>query len=488
MKLTLTLLFGAILLQASAQQTTDNKWDLQRCVDYAMKNNISVKQADVQARLAALQVKQAKWYQYPTAAFNTGLGGQFGRSIDRTTNVYSDIQAIYQNFQVTSNTQLYNFGRLKANVEFNQLSALAALADVEKAANDASLNVCVYYLQVLSSKEQIEIAHVQIEQSRAQLEITRKQVNAGSLPELNLVELEAQLANDSSTYISAQGTYDQNVLTLKATLNLDAAAPFEVDTPPVDKIPLLPFAELQPEVVYQLALVTQPLQKGNDLRIKAADKSIKMNKAQLYPTLGLGVSLTSNFYSAFKNIDVNNISVTGYQPNGSVVNVGGTNYLVQDPVLNYPSYRKSFSQLWDGWGTQLSNNFGQGVGLSLSVPIFNNGQYRISYEQSKLNYKTALLNKEQADLTLKNNIYTAYSNAITSLQKFYAGRKNVESNQKAYDFAFKRYGIGLLGTIDLITNQNNLLKAKLQQVSNQYDYVFKMKLLEFYRGQGLKLQ
>jgi outer membrane protein len=135
----------------------------------------------------------------------------------------------------------------------------------------------------------------------------------------------------------------------------------------------------------------------------------------------------------------------------------------------------------------LNENFRESVGVTLSVPIFNNGQYRINYEQAILNLKNMQLQQEQSDQTLKLNIYTAYSNVINALQKFNAGKHTVESSQKAYDYALKRYDIGLLSTLDLLTNQNNLEKAKIQQVANEYDYVFKMKLLEFYKGQGLKL-
>ena len=173
-------------------------------------------------------------------------------------------------------------------------------------------------------------------------------------------------------------------------------------------------------------------------------------------------------------------SVSGYSPNGDKVSIGGSDYYIASPVVSLHQSKNSFGELWNGYSNQLSNNFGQTLGFSLNVPILNNGQYRIAYEQSKLTYKTQLLNKESADLTLKQNIYTAYSNAVSALQKRNAGIKSVESNQKAFDFATKRYELGLLSTIDLLTNQNNLLRAKLQQVSNEYDYIFKMKLLEFY--------
>jgi outer membrane protein len=339
-------------------------------------------------------------------------------------------------------------------------------------------------LQVLAAKEQVTISQVQIAQTQSQLSITQKKVDAGALPELNQVELDAQLANDSSTYISAQSTFDQDVLALKGVLNLDAAAPFDVDIPDVSTIPLPSLAELQPETVYQLALHTQPLQKGNDFRIKAAEKNISVYKAQLYPTLSFGVNLATNFYNSLKQYT--GYTINGYSPNGDVVNVGGTNYNVSTPNIVLEQSKSSFGEWWNGYGSQLKNNFGQTFGFNLSVPIFNNGQYRVAYEQSKLNYKTQLLNKEGADMTLKQNIYTAYSNAVSSLQKFNSGKKGVESNQKAFDFATKRYDLGLLSTLDLLINQNNLLRAKLQQVSNEYDYIFKMKLLEFYKGQGLK--
>ena len=176
--------------------------------------------------------------------------------------------------------------------------------------------------------------------------------------------------------------------------------------------------------------------------------------------------------------------ITGSEP---IITISNVNYYVQNPVFKVTQTTRSFTQLWDGWGKQLNNNFGQNVGVSLSIPIFNNFSARTNYQEAKLNLQAAQLQKTQSDLTLRQNIYTAYSNAVTALQKFNAGKKTVESAQKAYDFALKRYDVGLLSSLDLITNQNNLLKAKVQQLNNQYDYVFKMKLLEFYKGKGLKL-
>ncbi|MFC4232057.1 TolC family protein [Parasediminibacterium paludis] len=447
MKPAFTLIALAFLLQLTAQ-TTIEKWDLRKCVDYAMKNNISVKQADIQARIGALQLKQAQLYQYPTASFSTNIGPQFGRSIDPTTNVYTNTELLSQNYGLQGSVQLFNWGRLKNNTASQDFSAKAALKDIEKAANDVALNVATYYLQILASKEQVNIVAIQIQQTQSQLDVTQKKVIAGALPELNALELEAKLATDSSNYIAAASSFQQNVLQLKALLTLDAAAPFEVEIPAADKIPLESLADLQPETVYALAINNQPNIIGNQLRIKSAEKSVLSLKSALYPTIGASYSI------------------------GSTYNNKAVNFLNGNKI-----------QYFD----QLSQNFRQSVGLGVSVPIFSNGTNRINYEQSKLTLQNYKVTEDQIEQKLKQDIYTAYTNVINALQKFNAGKKQVENNQKALDFATKRYEVGLLSTIDLITIQNNLATAQIQQISNQYDYVFKMKLLEFYKGQGLKL-
>jgi len=485
-KLLLLPLFCLIYIISFAQ----DKWDLRKCVEYAIANNISIKQADVQARVSALLYKTAKYNQYPSAGLSAGLGTQFGRSIDPTTNLFTNTQLLYQNFGLQGGIEVFGFGQLKYARQAAAFNLQAALADVQRAANDISLTVANYYLQVLAANEQINIAKVQIAQDSSQINDTKKRVDAGTLPELNLLEVEAQLATDSSNLITAQATYDQTVLSLKGVLNLDAAAPFEVDKPPVDKIPLDPISELQPDLVFKLALVNQPLQKENELKIKGAQKTILANKAVMYPNLTFGYNLASSFSNSLKAANAIN-GTPAFVPIANVIDATGTpinGYYVGQRNQTFAYEGKSFGNWWNGYGDQINNNFRQAFGFTINVPIFNAGNtYRINYEQSKLTLQNLELQKLQADVTLKLNIYTAYSNAISSMEKFKAGEKSVESAQKVYDFSRKRYDIGLLGTIDLLTNQNNLLKAKLQQIANQFDYVFKMKVLEFYKGMGVKL-
>lgn len=473
-------------LLVSAQ--TPEVWDLKQCIDYAVAHNISVKQADISARIAQLQADQAKYNILPNVSANSGTGMRFGRSIDPTTNSFATTQFLYQNFGVNVGMQVYNYWRLKNTEQAAIFNAKAALQDVERTAYDISFTVATYYLQILAAREQINISKVQISQSLSQQEITRKRVEAGVLPELSLAEIEAQLASDSSNYYAAVATEQQNLLNMKGVLNLDPGTPFNIVTPTVDKIPLESFADLQPELVYQQGLENQPLQKVNALRMKAAEKNILVAKAQAYPTLTVGGNLNTNFSNSVKYISGASFGgynpVTGFEP---IVAIGSNNYFVQNPIYKPIQSTRSFGQLWNGWGSQLDNNLGQNIGFNLSVPIFANHQARTAVKQSQLNMKTAELQKESADIKLKQDIYLAYTNAVTALQRFNASRKSVETAQKAYDYAMKRYDIGLLGSLDLITNQNNLQRAKLQLLTNQFDYVFRMKLLEFYKGKGIKL-
>ncbi len=173
------------------------KWDLQRAVDYAMQNNISVKQSDVQARLTALQTKLAKAASIPNLNFNTQAGFQFGRTIDPTTNLYVNQNTFFQSYGLQTNVTLFNFLNLQNQKKAALANEEASHIDVDRARNDVGLNVVAAYLQLLLSIEQMNIANAQIHLTDLQRVITQKQVNAGAMPPLNVAQLESQLALDS---------------------------------------------------------------------------------------------------------------------------------------------------------------------------------------------------------------------------------------------------------------------------------------------------
>lgn len=476
----LTLLSSLQLLGATTIKAQE-KWDLRRCVEYAVANNINIKQADVQAKISQLTLNQSKLQRWPSANFQNSNGFQFGRSIDPATNAFTNQQITFSQFGLSSSVTLFNFNSQKNTILGNEFEAKAQEATVERWKNDISLNVAGAYLQALLSREQVNISTVQINQTKEQLTNTRKLVDAGSLPELNAAELEAQLARDSSTYIAAVTAYQTNLLNLKIWMNLDPAIAIELETPPVDKIPVETFAELQPEPVYQLALANMPLQRVNKLRLQALEKFQKAARGNMYPSIGAFGNVNSAYSSALKNLPKGaNIPVTipvGWTGAGSA----------QNPNVFAQTFIPSGSQKADFF-RQLDFNFRQSVGISLTVPIFNGGQARTAWERSKLNYQNQQLQVNNDNQTLKQNIYQAYNDATAAFQRYQASVKSVQTAEYSYDLSRKRYDAGLLRSIDLITNQSNLFRARLERISNQYDYVFRMKVLEFYKGLGLRLQ
>ena len=471
-KLALALFYVAF---AHGQQT--DKWNIVRCVDHAIKNNISVRQTDLQSRFSALTYQQSKAAQLPTLNFNGNTGYRLGRSENPTTGVLEDNNFFNIGMQLQSGVTVFNWFSRRNTIAANRLSWEADKEQTEKAKNDIALNVAVAYLQILLAKEQANLARVQVRQSTDQLTSTRKRVDAGALPELNAAELEAQLARDSSSLVTAETSVQQFILQMKALLNLDAGQAFDIETPPVDRIPLETLADLQPEAVYALALNNMPQQKVNNLRIQSAQKSVAVAKAAMYPTIsafgGLGTS--------YVNIKVPEYAAGPFKPTGALVNVGGTDYSVLAP---------SFVQVGERpipMGTQLRNNFAQNIGIGISVPILNGKSARTGWERSQLTVQQFELQKEQGDMQLKQDIYKAYTDATAALQKYQADQKSVQTSEKAFDYAKKRYDLNLLSAYDLLNSQNNMLRARIQALYSRYDYVFKMKLLEFYKGQGLKL-
>ena len=479
--LLISFLSGYLVFNASAQ----DKWDLRRCVEYALAHNISVQQTDLQARVAEVNENQTRWSQYPNADFSTNTGLQWGRSIDPTTNQFTSNQLLYQGYSLSAGVTVFNWHRIRNNIVAADLNSDAARMDVEKIKNDISLTVATYYLQVLLAYQQIFIAKTQMEQTRSQWEVVQKKVIAGAAPELDALTLEGQYRTDSSGYITARATADQNLLQLKQVLNIDAGQPFDIAEPPVEQIPVEPILQLQPETVFQIAIQNQPAQKANLLRLKSLEASLRSSRAALFPTISVGGTLGTNFSSADKKVTGG--VITGFKASGDLVDVGGTQYQVLTPEGYVTQAKKSFSERWDGWGLQMNNNFRQSLGFSISVPINSSGAARFGYQRSKLDLKNAELTRSLADQTLKNDIYKAYYNASAALAKFNATKKTYEITQKAFEYAQKRNELGLLNSYDYLISQNNMNRAQYDMTSAQFDYVFKMKVLEFYKGQGIKL-
>lgn len=487
MRYTLLVCFAALFSALFAPVRGQNTWDLKRAVEYAIANNISVKQANINSQQAAINYLQSRTGVLPTASFGNNWNMSFGRRENPTTGIFENTKALTSSFSFSSAFNIFNFYSQRNSVEAVKYQQQAAEATEERAKNDIALRVANGYLLALQSKEQVRVSELQLNLTREQLDLTRKRIDAGALPELSAAEIEAQLATDSSALITAQSNAELQLLQLKAILNLDAGTPFQVETPNVDKIPLQNIVDLQPETVYQLALQNLPQQRINDLNIKAAEKNRDATRGAMYPALGGFIGLSTNFFAPLQSTVPGSLP-SGEQETGLYARNGTATLPVFSPTFTGKTVKKPFFDIWDGFGHQLNQQFGQSVGISLRVPLLNGFQARSAWERSKLTLRNSQLQKDLDNQTLKQEIYTAYTNAVAALQKHAASKKAVETAQRSYDLSKKRFDVNLLTAFELLTNQNSLFKAQIDLLLARYDYVFKMKLLEFYKGQGLTLE
>jgi outer membrane protein len=469
----------------ATQLSGQDVWNLQRTVEYALQNNISVKQANLSSQQAELDFRLNRTGVYPTASFNNNWNMSFGRRENPNTGIFENTNALISSFQFSSSANIFNFYNQRNTIAAARYQVAATRATEEKAKNDIALRVVNAYLLALQAKEQVKVNEAQIKLDQEQLQVTRYRVDAGALPELNAAEIEAQLARDSSNLVSSISNRELQLLQLKAILNLDAGAPFDVETPATENMRVENLVDLQPEVVYQLALTNLPQQRINDFNMKVAEKRRDAARGAMYPSLGGFVGLSSSFFAPLQT-SIPGTLPSGEQQTGLFARNGTLTFPVYSPTFTGKTVNRPFGQIFNGFGSQLNQQFGQSVGIGISVPLFNGSQARTNWNRAKLTLKNVQFQKELDNQTLKQDIYTAYNNAVSALQLHRSSLKAVETAQRSYELAKKRYDANLLSSFELITNQNNLFRAQIDLLLARYDYLFKIKLLEFYKGQGLR--
>lgn len=453
-------------------------WSYQRCLEYALSHNLTLQQSVLQKRLQELTLKQNRLSQLPTINAGANAGYRFGRSIDPTTNTFVSQNLFNAGLNMNFSADLFGWFTKQNAIAASKYQVYAANYQLEKARNDIGVNVANAFLQILLANEQVKISKSQVDLSMTQLDNTKKLVAAGSVPESNQADLEAQLARDSSTLVTAENNAILAVLTMKALLNLDFAVPFKTELPEnIAAIPLLDLAETDPEMVFSAALANQPGYKADEAMVKAANRALASAKGALYPSLSLGAGAGTNYantnYQQY-GPPIPYVDTAGY------VNVNGTLYPALRPGTFHMSKLTPF-------GEQFSNNFGQNIGITLSIPILNAWQLRGNVERAKIDQQDKLLTLDINRQKLRQDIYTAHADAVGALQTYQAAISTERASQKAYDFATKRFNVGLMNTVEYVTTQANLFRAQIDKVSALYDYIFKIKLLEFYRDQRISL-
>lgn len=443
---------------------------------YALDHNISIKQDSLTARLARYTLLQSQLSQLPALSANGSYGRSLGRSVDPTTNQFVNENYNFVSASGNGNLLLFGWMQVRNTIEKNKYNLQASLADLDQLKDDISLNVANSFLATLVAQEQVEISKQQVALSAAQLDQTRKFAEAGRLPELNVAQLESQLATDSSSLINAIANYNGAILDLKSLLNLDFAVPFSIQIPDVEVGEQMMVSNMQPEEVYQKARTHFGSIKSSQLRVTAAEKGVAATKGNLYPNFSLGYQVGSNWANNYYNYSE---TPTGLAL-APVYDAHGNQLAIYEPTFVTTTSPIPL-------GTQLSDNFRQTVFLNVNIPIFNGWQSQYAVRQAKINLYTQQLNEYNAELTLKQNVYKAHNAALNSIQKYYAARRADEAAKRALDFAKKRYDLGLTSTVDLLVTQNTEEQSAANLVSAKYDLIFKLKVIDYYLGKELKL-
>jgi len=470
-------LFVAFLLAtgANAQDT----WSLERCIQYAKDNNITVKQAQANVRTAMLSEKQAKASRLPSVNASADVGEQFGRTIDPTTNQFSTVATSFNSLGLNAGINLFSGGLINHSIKQAGWDLRAATADAEQLTNNLGLQIASAYLSILLGEEQLENAQKRISQTQEQLNVTQKLIDAGTLPMADKFNILAQLAQGEQASVQARNTVELSYLNLKQLLQLEPDYDLQIERPDVP-IP----ADANPDAltlspVYQTAVGTQPNIRAADFRVKSAQEGIFIAKSAYYPTISAFANLSSSYSSQARNF---NNPIVGDPVLGDpiIINFGG-----QDVPVSF--YNTPVSYPKTPYFDQIDQNFGQGIGASIQIPIYQNGRTRLSVERARLGVLTTQMQQIQTQQTLKNDIQTAIANARAARQTLEAAQKTFDATDIAYQNTVKRHTLGTINTLDLTTARNNRDIAETDRTVAKYDYVFKLKILDFYLGKPLTM-
>lgn len=466
-----------LLILVSGSSYAQETWSLEKCIQFAQQNSLTVRQAQNTIRNVELSVKQAQYNRLPSLNASANAGYQFGRTIDPVTNDFNNERIGFNSYSVNGGITVFSGNQINNSIKQSRVDLEASKLDANATSNNISLDVAAAYLSILLAEEELENARRRLGQSTRQLEQTDKLIAAGSLPKNDRLDFVSQIALDEQAIIETENAVAGNYLRLKQLLELDPNQDIRIEKPEI----LIP-VDIDPDRValnelFTSAVSTLPEMRASELRIESADLDVDLAKGALLPTLSFGGGFNSNYSSLARVID-------GFE----TVRQSQTVFINDDPVnfeleVTQPASfsRKSF---WD----QINENFGQNVGISLSVPIYNNHRNRINLERSRLGVINAELNNRQLRQQLKSDIQLAIADARAGKRSLEASEKSLEAAQVAFENAERRFELGAINSLEYITARNNLDLAQTNLTRARYQYLFNIKNVEFYQGKPLRLQ
>jgi len=470
--ITLTIIIITTLLNASVAQ---QEWTLEDCIDYALENNISVKRQE----LAATTADKNHFQSYMELLPNLNINGQHyynaGKAINYETYEYTDQNfqggSINLNSEITLFSGLQNFNSIKKS----KYDLMAQLESVEKIKNDITLNIATAYLQILLNIELRDNAEQQLNISLDQIEKTKKLVEIGNAAKGDLLQIEAQAAMEKASLTNADNNLKISYLTLSQLLNLDSSEDFQISIPSITDITLAK----EPgsvNAIFDEATTILPEIKSAEYNLESSRKNVAISKGTLSPTLSLGYQYGSRYNELSNKLDSMTMGISSY-PTG--VTAGG-----QD-IFNYTSqsyYASSYPYM-----DQISDNASHTVYLNLRIPIFNKWRNKNRIEQAKINLSDSRLNLDLQKQNLYKSIQQAKTQATGAMERYKANLEAVQSMEEAFRYTEQKYEVGLVDILEYKTAKNNLNKTKSDLSQAKYEYIFRTKILEFYKGEQITL-
>lgn len=442
MKKAFTILFVMLLTIVSAMAET-HQWTLDDCINYAINNNISIKKQVVQKLSAQEDVAQSRAALFPNLSFGTSHNvgytpwPQENRSMSVNGYVESSVEKVFYNgsYSLSGNWTVWNGGQNTTQVKQNKLAVEQAALDSATTANSIQEQITQLYIQILYSKEAVDVCKQSLETSTANENRGKEMLEVGKMSRADLAQLTAQRAQDEYSVVEAESNVRDFKRQLKKLLQLNTPdEEFDIATPTTtDEMALASIPALQD--VYNAALESRPEIKSAVVGMESSDLSIKMAKAQRMPTVSVNAGLSTNT-SSMSEIE---------------------------------------------WGQQLKNNFTVSGGVSVSVPIFDNRQTKTAVNKAKLSRENYRLELQQQQTDLYSTIESYWVQAVTSQNKYKAATVSTNSAQESYNLLSEQFSLGLKNIVELMTGKDNLLQAQQNELQSKYTAILNLKMLEFYR-------
>jgi outer membrane protein len=427
-------------------------WTIEKCVEYALSNNIQVKQQLLQVKNQEAMLLQDKLGMLPSLNAGATHGYNFGQTVDRYTNTFATDRVQTDNFYLGSSVTLFEGFQKLNQVKQRTVDLEATQYDKDKFMDDITLLIATGYLQILYYKDVVKTAENQLSATELQAERLKKLVDAGALAQGDYYILEAQRALENTQVVNANNNLGIAYLTLVQMLDLPTTEGFEIESPDLD-LGLQPSLAASAEQIYGFALETQPSIKSAEAKVKSSELGLSMAQGAQSPSLQLQGTLATGFSGANKILD----------------------------STNYTYNTKPF-------GDQFNDNFNKSVSLNLSIPIFNGWSTRTNISRAKINIENTKYNLELSKLELRKTIQQAYADAKAALNNYEASITGVNSARESFRYAEQKFNVGAMNSVDYNNSKKDLEKAESDQIQAKYQFIFKSIVLDFYMGKPITLK